>query len=129
MEIAAILMFTNPLPVVQLLPNVAYAGTVDKVCYFSYDIEDEDDDNKLATRLFLLNLSSRTKLSVYVNSAPEPGPAIESHEFPLGGVSEEVLEAFFAPSLKMQLFEEAIPYFYDQKSDRIAFSTSFDHLD
>ena len=118
---------------VKLLPNVAYSGTVEKVCYFSYDVDSRQsigiDLSDLASRLFLLNLSSRTKLSVYVNSAPEPGPDIESHEFPLGEVSEEVLEAFFAPSLKMQLFEEASPYFYDTKTDGIAFSSSFDHLD
>ena len=76
-----------------------------------------------------MNVSKKSQLQVYIHHRCEPGPEIDDHEFPLGRAPSEAINAFFTPSIKSDLLEDALPYEYDHSKQKIVHKTSLDHLD
>ena len=96
---------------------------MDTKCFFKYEIEDV---STLDSLVFLLNVTDRTKLQVYLHDKPEPGPSLPDHSFPLGDAPYAVLEAFFVPSIKLSLFEDTFPFVYDEVSNTVKHVATLD---
>ena len=74
------------------------ASIADTPLFFSYSLEHLGDS--IQNQLLLLNVSTRTKLQIYVHFKPFPDKS--SHYYPLGDLADETLEALFDDPDKME---------------------------
>ena len=100
------------------------ASIADTPLFFSYSLEHLGDS--IQHQLLLLNVSTRTKLQIYVHFKPFPDKS--SHYYPLGDLAHETLEALFDDPNKMEIFEDSTPFVYDKASDQVVYRRDFGHI-
>lgn len=58
----------------------------------------------------------------------DPFPDETSHHYPLGDVPEAALKRLFDANRKMQLFEDAMTFVYNEQADSVEYRCNFNHL-
>ena len=76
--------------------------------------------------LFLLNVSNRKRLQVYLHLHDFPDETY--FQYPLGDVPKYSLAVLFKQALRMEIFEDSSPYIYDESLDRVVYRKDFGHL-
>ena len=79
----------------------------------------------LERKFFLLNVSKRKDISIYIHRKSYPSEAEDEHEYALGEIPEKVLQRMFKMHYMRELFQMANPYIYVKDLNHILYYPTF----
>ena len=92
--------------------------------FFRYNIEDTSD---LERHFFLLNLSNRKDIAVYIHRKNYPSESEDEHEYALGQVPDKVLKRMFNMHYMREQFQMANPYIFVPDLNQVLYYPTFKH--
>ena len=106
-------------------PQRAIQATVTDSLFFKYMIQDTSDLERMQ---FLLKVSQKENLQIYLHKERYPGQASYEHSHAVGDLPEQVLLNMQSKGTMLDIVQDMTPFKYCEETDSIQYQANYRHM-